>query len=142
MARGRLVKEEIEILKKNPYVQDVSETRIIYTNAFKFRFMKEYMDGKKPKVIFEDAGFDAGILGSKRIERAAHRWRESYAAGSLGAYKDGTIRKRMPEDIKDIFSGLSYEECLNILKEQQGEIGRLKSEIAQLKLRYGADENL
>jgi len=34
------------------------------------------------------------VLGSKRIERAAARWRESYAAGSLGEYKDGVIRHR------------------------------------------------
>ena len=51
MARGRLSAEEMDILRQNPFVQDVSDKRIIYTNKFKFRFMKEYKKGKKPKQI-------------------------------------------------------------------------------------------
>lgn len=55
--------------------------------------MKEYIAGKKPTQIFKDAGFDPKILGSKRIERASARWRESYASGTLGIYDDWTLRK-------------------------------------------------
>lgn len=84
MGRGRLTAEEQRVLKKHKYVLDVNERNIIYTNEFKFFFMKEYISGKKPTQIFSDAGFDVRMLGSKRIERAASRWRESYEAGSLG----------------------------------------------------------
>jgi len=48
--------------------------------------MKEYLNGKKPTQIFREAGFDPAILGSKRIERSSARWRESFAAGTLGMY--------------------------------------------------------
>lgn len=86
MGRGNLTLEEINILKKNPNVASVNENRIIYSTEFKFHFMKEYTSGKKPTRIFKEAGFDAAILGSKRIERASARWRESYKAGSLGKF--------------------------------------------------------
>lgn len=84
MGRGKLTIEEQQILRDNRYVLDVNENAIIYTNEFKLRFMREYMNGKKPTQIFRDAGFDIKMLGSKRIERATARWKESYRAGSLG----------------------------------------------------------
>jgi len=84
MGRGRLSKQEIKILEKNPYVVDVNETRIIYAEDFKVRFMREYTEGKGPTQIFRDAGFDPAILGSKRIERACFRWKELFASGALG----------------------------------------------------------
>lgn len=92
MGRGRLTKEEREILHENPFVVDVNETRIVYSTEFKVRFMKEYNEGKTPSDIFRDAGFDLNILGSKRIERAASRWRESYRAGNLGDYDEIFLR--------------------------------------------------
>ena len=83
MGRGRLDREEIQVLQKNPFVEDVNEIRIIYSKKFKVLFMKKYKRGEKPTEIFRNAGFDPKILGSKRIERAAARWRESYEAGLL-----------------------------------------------------------
>jgi len=133
MARGRLSEEEVKILKQNPNVSDVEETRIIYTNEFKFLFMKEYLKGKKPTQIFKDAGFDPKMLGSKRIERAAHRWRESYAAGSLGSYQDGTIRKRRKWMIQDLQNNFTYDRYLEILDEQQEKIEALEAEIRRLR---------
>lgn len=134
MARGRLTEEEIKILKQNVYVSDVEEYRVIYTNEFKFLFIKEYMEGKKPTQIFKDAGFDPKILGSKRIERAAHRWKESYAAGSLGSYQDGTIRKRRKWAIKDLQNNFQYEKYLEILDAQQEKIEALEAENERLRM--------
>ena len=127
MARGKLTKEEIDVLKKSPYVSDADENRVIYTNDFKFHFMKEYLSGKKPQQIFREAGFEPTMLGSKRIERAAHRWRESYAAGSLGSYQDGTIRKRR-KTLEQLRMNFQYEDYLGLLESQQSQIERLKVE--------------
>lgn len=128
MARGKLNEEEIKVLKKNPYVNDVSEIGIRYTNEFKFHFMKEYLSGKKPTQIFREAGFDTEMLGSKRIERATHRWRESYRAGSLGLYKDAKFRKKSRLDAENLMQGLSYDECIEFLLKMQQEIERLQAE--------------
>lgn len=92
MGRGSLTSEEIQILKDNPYVLDVMDSRIIYTREFKVHFMNEYSSGKKPTQIFRDAGFDTKILGSKRIERAAANWKESYASNSFGMYHGQKLR--------------------------------------------------
>lgn len=66
----------------------VTDKAIYYTNEFKLLFIKEYLGGKKPAQIFQDAGFDLKMLGSKRIERAAARWKESYQSGTLGTRYD------------------------------------------------------
>ncbi|MDO4345412.1 MAG: hypothetical protein Q4C50_11470 [Eubacteriales bacterium] len=92
MARGELSKEEIRELKKNPNVISAEENRIVYSDAFKKHFMEEYKKGKRPRDIFQEAGFDPAVLGSKRIERASARWREADASGSLGKYSDGSVR--------------------------------------------------
>ena len=84
MGRGNFTKTEMETLLRNPYVADVNEKSISYSTEFKFLFMNEYIKGKRPTQIFRDAGFDIGILGSKRIERACARWKESYQSGTLG----------------------------------------------------------
>lgn len=86
MARGSLTAEEIRILNQNPYVSEVNENRVIYTTEFKQHFVREYLSGKGPTTIFREAGFDTAILGSKRIERAAARWRESYPSGVMHDY--------------------------------------------------------
>ena len=91
MGRGNLTQEEKKVLNQNPFVVCINGNYISYSNEFKQHFMKEYSSGKGPTQIFKDAGFDPKILGSKRIERAAARWRESYAAGTLGKYDDGYI---------------------------------------------------
>ena len=76
MGRGNLSEREIQILLKNPNVREVKGSHVIYTQEFKRHFMKEYREGKGPTRIFREAGFDVSILGSKRIERAAARWKD------------------------------------------------------------------
>ncbi len=86
MGRGKLRDEEIRILRENPFVLDVSDHHVVYSNEFKHLFMEQYKKGKTPTQIFREAGFDPKILGTKRIERASARWRESYESGTLGLY--------------------------------------------------------
>ena len=126
MARGRLSEEEIAVLRQNPYVHDVSDIGIQYTNEF--HFMKEYLAGKKPTQIFREAGFDTTMLGSKRIERASQRWRESYETGSLGSYRDANFRSKYRLKAETMLEGLSYDECISILTKYQEEIERLQTE--------------
>ena len=87
MARGMLSSAEMDILKKNPYVEDVNRQRILYTYEFKCFFMEQYLAGKRPVDIFRQAGFDVPMLGEKRIERATARWRAMYAANGMEALR-------------------------------------------------------
>ena len=87
MARGMLSSAEMDVLKKNPYVEDVNRQRILYTYEFKCFFVEQYLAGKRPVDIFRQAGFDVSMLGEKRIERATARWRAMYAANGMEALR-------------------------------------------------------
>ena len=94
MGRGYLSEEERKILLKNPYIRDVNGKRVSYSDEFKLHFIEEYKAGKWPQQIFREAGLDVSILGAKRIERAAARWRASYEDGSLCEYKSRLLLKK------------------------------------------------
>ena len=76
MGRGNLNEEEIRTLRKNPYVVDVNERGVSYSKDFKFLFIKEYMQGKKPTAIFKDAGFDVKVIRSRNSRRQIGQARE------------------------------------------------------------------
>lgn len=71
---GKLSEKDIKKLEKNPFVNDVNETRIIYSDEFKDIFRNKLENGERPTQIFRDAGFDPKVIGYKRIERATYRW--------------------------------------------------------------------
>ena len=139
MGRGNLNEEEIRTLRKNPYVVDVNERGVSYSKDFKFLFIKEYMQGKKPTAIFRDAGFDVKALGSKRIERACARWKESYEAGTLGVRsakleKYGSVgARRIENDAIDDEIDRLKESALDICRNQMKEIKRISAENEMLK---------
>ena len=139
MGRGNLNEEEIRTLRENPYVVDVNERGVSYSKDFKFLFIKEYMQGKKPSAICRDAGFDVKALGSKRIERACARWKESYEAGTLGVrsaklekYGSAEARRIENDAIDDEIDRLK-ESALDICRNQMKEIKRISAENEMLK---------
>ncbi len=125
MGRGLLTTEEIRSLRANPYVEEINGSRIVYSEDFKIRFVKEYFAGKKPSSIFEDAGFDVKVLGNKRIERCSARWREANAAGSLGEKFKNNDYYNKNENEKVALK--------RTIKEQLAEIQRLKQEVNKLQ---------
>jgi transposase InsO family protein len=74
---------EITALQNNLNVKRVSERAITYTDTFKNRFMDEYLRGKLPRQIFIENGFDVDVLGMKRIEQSAYRWKKAYEKNGL-----------------------------------------------------------
>ncbi|MFJ3389405.1 HTH domain-containing protein [Lysinibacillus sp. NPDC086135] len=74
---------EIKILQKNPNVKRVSERAITYTDAFKNKFMDEYLSGKLPRQIFMENNFDVDVIGMKRIEQSAYRWEKAYEKNGI-----------------------------------------------------------
>lgn len=138
MGRGNFTKEEMKILLRNPYVSDVNEKSISYSTKFKFLFMEEYIEGKRPTQIFRDAGFDIKILGSKRIERACARWKESYESGMLGERSAALCKNlspKVPEAAAEkIESGKKY--TIDRCRQQEEIIKKLRAEIQLLRRIY------
>jgi putative transposase len=88
MSKITFSNKEIKILQKNPNVQRVSSLAITYTEDFKNKFINEYQAGKFPRQIFEENGFDIDILGIKRIEQSAFRWKKAFEKGGLIGLSD------------------------------------------------------
>ena len=86
--------EEIEYLSSNIYVESVNEKQITYTIEFKQFFVREYMNGKGPTLIFESVGLYKRMLGAKRIEKATSRWMKAYENGTLDV--SATLPNRHP----------------------------------------------
>ena len=125
MGRGALSGDEIRVLMQNPYVEAVNGSRIVYSEKFKELFIKEYFGGKKPMRIFQDAGFDVKVLGSKRIERCSARWREANASGSLGAKVEANDFFEKNENEKQMMR--------RTIEAQQLEIEKLRAQLAALQ---------
>ena len=112
--------KQIKLLAKNPNVLKVSDKAITYSEEFKNKFIEENSKGILPRKIFEDNGFDIEIIGLKRIEQSAARWREKYAdMGVLG--------------LKDSRKSNSGRPLLRELTAQE-EIERLKAKISLLEI--------
>jgi len=88
MSKKLFTDQEQHLLKKHPYVKAVSEKAITYTDEFKARAIKEYEEGKFPRQIFEDAGFDIEIVGKKRAKAALERWRGAYQKNGVAGLED------------------------------------------------------
>lgn len=112
--------KQIKVLAKNPNVLRVSDKAITYSEEFKNKFIVENSKGVLPRKIFEDNGFDIEIIGLKRIEQSAARWKKKYAdMGVLG--------------LKDSRTGNSGRPLLRELTTQE-EIERLKAKISLLEI--------
>jgi len=126
MSKKLFSSEEITKLKNNKYVKSVSEKGITYTDEFKILFIAEYSNGKLPRCIFEDAGFDSEIIGSERIKSSSKRWRKSYReSGELGLRDTRKTNSGRP-----IQHELTQEE---LLAKKDAEIAYLRSEVELLK---------
>ena len=85
MSKKTFTDSEIKLLPNNPYVKAVSSKAITYTDAFKQLFISENNQGKLPREIFEECGFDVTIVGIQRVRSSGKRWRASYQEnGALG----------------------------------------------------------
>jgi putative transposase len=126
MSRITFSDREIKILQKNPNVQRVSNLAITYRDDFKNKFMDEYLAGKLPRQIFEENGFNVDILGIKRIETSAHRWKKAYE-------KDGVIGL---SDTRKTASGRPLKRELSqaeIIERQEARIKLLEGQVELLK---------
>lgn len=155
MGRGGFTQDEIKVLRENPYVLNVNKKYISYSPKFKLLFMEEYLKGKRPTEIFREAGFDSKMLGSKRIERACARWKESYQSGTLGEFnavlgsddeKSSQLQEEAKQNRKDSTIDLCHQqelvirklraenELLRQIRQRQEEIGRslVPAEVCQI----------
>ena len=81
MSKLRFSKEDIEKLKNNPYILNISEKAITYTDEFKEEFVELYNKGKMPTEIFRLCEIPPEIIGRKRIDMFAYRLKKKVEYG-------------------------------------------------------------
>src|SRR4051794_10206961 len=126
MSKTTFSDKEIKILQKNPNVLRVSSLAITYSEDFKNKFMDEYLTGKLPRQIFEENGFDIDIIGLKRIETSAYRWKRAYEKDGLIALSD----TRKTASGRPLKRELSQSEIIN---RQDARIKLLEGQVELLK---------
>lgn len=118
--------KEIKALQKNPNVQRVSERAITYTDAFKNKFMDEYLAGKLPRQIFIENGFDVEVIGIKRIELSSYRWKKAYEKNGLLGLTD----TRKTASGRPLKRELTQSE---VIERQEARIKLLEGQVELLK---------
>lgn len=78
MSRKIFTEEQQQLLRQNPYIYSVTDTRINLTKEFKEIFLAEYKSGTSPRKILEDHGFDISIIGERRIWSISNHIRTEY----------------------------------------------------------------
>jgi transposase len=73
MGKNHFTEDQVNELRKNPYIEKVSSKTITYTKEFKERFESEYRAGKLPSQILADMGIDQKVLGSRRKNSIVQR---------------------------------------------------------------------
>lgn len=126
MSKILFTQEDIEKLKKNKNVSKVSEKAITYTFEFKRLFIDEYISGKLPRDIFVENGFDIDMIGIKRVEQSACRWKKTYDKGGIIALDD----TRKFSSSRPLNRELTQEE---IIERQEAKIKLLEAQVELLK---------
>ena len=83
MIDGRFTKEERACLIPLDAVDEVRTGLPVCSERFREGCMRLCHEGERPGGIFAQAGLPASLIGCKRIERAACRWKEAEMEGAL-----------------------------------------------------------
>lgn len=126
MSNKIFTEREIAILANNKNVKAVSMKGITYTDEFKRIFIIENENGKFPREIFEENGFDIDIVGIKRAKASGSRWRAAYRNEGICGLNDARNVNSGRTRVRE----LSADERCERLKAQ---INLLKAENELLK---------
>ena len=122
MGKNYFTPEQVEQLRQNKYVKNVSEKAITYTEEFKEVFLLEYNEGKLPSQILDEMGFDYKVLGERRVSNITQAVKKQ--AVRPEGFKD--TRTDNPNMGRPSTKDLTAEE---IIAKQKAEIELLKAKV-------------
>lgn len=122
--------QEIETLANNLYTYKVSPSIIKFTDAFREDFWRLYLTNLPIKEIFETLGYDAEILGTKRVEGFVYNLRKQMLSDDQR--KETQTRtckiKRPPIDVK-----YTDMKSADAIRAMEVELTYLRQEVDLLK---------
>ena len=124
MSKLKFSKEDIEKLKDNPYVLNISEKAITYADEFKEKFIKLYNNGIMPTEIFRKCEISPEIIGQKRIDTFSYRVKQKIKDGKL--LEDDRKGKSGRPKVKQLSKDEEIQQLKHKIKYQEQQIEFLK----------------
>ena len=118
-------KQEIKILKENPYTFNVTQSKLYFTTDFKIAFWKKYQEGIAPRKIIEELGYDLKLFHQKQIDSIVQRIKKQALSGN-GFTEGENHERRMKITSPEEFTPESFA-------QMQHEVLYLKQEVEFLK---------
>ena len=138
MTDKKFTPEEIEKLRQNKYVLNVTENKISYSLEFKQFVMKETKLGIKSPDIFIKAGFDPEMLGKPRMYAAVKSIRkQAKSPEGLRASSRKSHDERLAEFAQEDYSKKHTKVAI---RELQKKIVHLEQQIEFLKKIQSLDD--
>lgn len=131
MTNQKFTQEEMELLKQNKYVINVTPSKVTYSLAFRVFAMQEAQKGTRSPEIFRKAGFDPEILGKSRMYSALKYFKREAASPEglhepWGKSKEARLEKFAEQD-------LAQKQTKVAIRELQNKIIHLEQQIEFLK---------
>lgn len=126
MSKKHFNQHEQKQLFNNPHVVRVSEKSVTYADEFKRLFIDQYLLGRTPREIFESSGLLVEVLGMKRIEQCADRWKRAYEKDGIIGLADSRKEAVLRPSKRD----LSPDE---IIARQEAKIKLLEAQLEYVK---------
>lgn len=94
---------QIQKLRKNKWIKNITSKGITYTDDFKIKLVKECEGYKKfPRNVFEECGIHPEIVGDTRIHSCAKRWRKQYKnTGEVKDTRKGSSGRSLKRELSD-----------------------------------------
>src|SRR5699024_2794597 len=103
MTKKSYTESEIKQLKCNPNIVEVNKSSITYLPEFKIKAVMSNLEGKSPRSIFIEHGFDLDIIGNDIPRNRLYTWRTIYdESGELGLLVDSRGKNRSEKVSKQI----------------------------------------
>ena len=107
MARKILTKEDIDELKRSPYVESASPQQVKFTIEFKRMAYQELTEGKTFRDVLAESGIRPEILGDARIWSTARKLADQREKNNRKP-KKMTEEQSMTERIEQLEHELAY----------------------------------
>ena len=131
MTEKKFTQTEMEQLRMNPYVLNVTPSKITYSLDFKKWALAEAEKGLRSPEIFRKAGFDTEVLGKPRMYAAMKKFKKQAASPEgLHEPKGKSKEERLEAFAKE---DLSRKHTKTAIKELQDKIVHLEQMIEFLK---------
>ena len=94
---------QVKKLSKNKWIKNITNKGITYSDEFKYKLVKECENYKKfPQDVFRDCEIDPEMVGMKRINDSAYRWRKQLNSdGEIKDTRKGSSGRPLEHELSD-----------------------------------------